>query len=356
MLKIEIEKRPQENNFFKIRILALFLALGLLSACLIFTFNGINPFFALSKIFVSSFGSLYGLGETITKSIPLILIGLGLAIAFKGKFLNIGAEGQLLAGSILAVWVGLSLGEKLPPFIIIPLMFLAGFLGGALWGLFPAFAKVKFNTNEIITTLMMNYIAEELVKYLIYGPWKGKTQFGFPYTDHLSDWAILPVISGTRIHYPTLIIAITAVIVVSILINKMKTGYEIKVIGGNPDAARYAGINIMKNTLFLMIISGGLAGIAGVGEVAGIHHHLTYPWSISSGYGYTAIIVAYLAMLNPVGVIFSAIFLGGILVGGDAITTSLGLPFNTINIFNGLILQFLIISEFFISYRLKIKK
>lgn len=201
--------------------------------------------------------------------------------------------------------------------------------------------------NEVISTLMLNYICAEFLTLLIVGPWKSPKKFGFPYTDDLPVSAMLSLLPGTRIHYATLILAILAAVALTVVLYKTRFGYEVRVIGENPDAARYAGIDFFRTTLLMMAISGGMAGLAGLGEVAGIHHYLSYPHSISSGYGCTGIIVAWLAKLNPLYVIFSAIFFAGILVGGDAIQISLGLPAATVDIFNGTLLIFLIMGDFF---------
>ena len=352
---IIIEKRKKYSTKQNLIIIIISIFLSLFISSLIFSLRGINPFFALYKIIFSSFGSLYGIKETITKAIPLMLCGIGLSIAFKGKFWNIGAEGQLLIGAVLATWIGLFIGKNLPSIILIPLMFLAGFVGGGLVALIPALLKVRFNTNEVISTLMLNYIIEQYVQYLVYGPWKGKTQYGFPYTDNLPPNALLPIIKGSRIHYPTLIIAIILSILIFFLLFKTKLGYEIRVIGENPLSAKYAGIDYIKVILIMMFLSGGIAALAGVGEIAGIHKHLTYPSQISSGYGFTAIIVAWLAQLNPLLVIVTSLFFGGILVGGDVIQTSFGFPFATINIFNGLMLVFISMGYFLIEYKVSFK-
>ena len=352
---IIIEKRKKYSTKQNLIIIIISIFLSLFISSLIFSLRGINPFFALYKIIFSSFGSLYGIKETITKAIPLMLCGIGLSIAFKGKFWNIGAEGQLLIGAVLATWIGLFIGKNLPSIILIPLMFLAGFVGGGLVALIPALLKVRFNTNEVISTLMLNYIIEQYVQYLVYGPWKGKTQYGFPYTDNLPPNALLPIIKGSRIHYPTLIIAIILSILIFFLLFRTKLGYEIRVIGENPLSAKYAGIDYIKVILIMMFLSGGIAALAGVGEIAGIHKHLTYPSQISSGYGFTAIIVAWLAQLNPLLVIVTSLFFGGILVGGDVIQTSFGFPFATINIFNGLMLVFISMGYFLIEYKISFK-
>ncbi len=331
------------------------LAAGLLAVCVIFFFCGVNPFYAVAEIFAGSFGSAYGLKETATKAIPLILIGSGLTLAFRAKFWNIGAEGQLLMGALLGTWVGLSWGPVLPGWVVIPLMFAAGFVGGALCGVIPAVLKTKYAINEVISTLMLNYICAEIITMLIVGPWKGAAKFGFPGTDDLPASAVLSLIQGSRIHWVTLVVAIVQAGILFLIIHKTRFGYETRVVGESPDAGRYAGINFLKNTVLIMVISGGLAGVAGVGEVAGIHHYLGYPAAMSSGYGFTAIIVAWLAKLNPLYTIVSGLFFAGILVGGDAIQISLGLPAATVQIVNGTLLVFLIMGDFFLKHRVRIQ-
>lgn len=330
------------------------LSAGVLAISLIFLAAGVNPLYAVFQIFIESFGSVYGIKETITKAIPLILIGAGLTLAFRAKFWNIGAEGQLLMGAIFGTWTAQHFGNALPPAFVVTLTFTAGFIGGALWGIIPAILKIKYAINEVITTLMLNYICAEFLTMLIVGPWKGKTRFGFPGTDALPDAAMLGVLPGSRIHYATLILAIVCSVGLCALIYKTRFGYEARVVGENPDAGRYAGIHFLKTTLILMAISGGLAGFAGVGEVAGVHHYLGYPASVSSGYGFTAIIVAWLAKLNPLFAIVSGLFFAGIIVGGDTIQISLGLPAATVEIVNGILLIFLIMGDYFLYNKIQI--
>ncbi len=353
-VSIRMHRRRQSSPTLQLAVLLCSLLAGLLAVGLIFALKGVNPFYALWKIFGGSFGSLYGLSETVTKAIPLILTGAGLTLAFRARFWNIGAESQLLMGAMFATWIGLSLGTRLPAWLLIPLMFAAGFTGGALWGLLPAFFKVRLGVNEVISTLMLNYVAAELLTLLVVGPWKGATQQGFPYTDDLPAAATIPLVPGTRIHYLTLILALVCATALFIVIRWTRFGYELRVVGENPEAARYAGIDFLRTTLLLMGLSGGLAGLAGVGEAAGIHHHLTYPGAISAGYGFTAIIVAWLAKLNPLAAVVSALFFAGILVGGDAIQISLGLPAATVHVFNGILLFFLIMGDFFVHNRLSL--
>ena len=354
--KIDVAPREEIKGWVSSLIALISLIAGLSAIGFIFLLKGINPFYAIFRIFSGSFGTMYGFKETITKAIPLILIAGGLTVVYRGKFWNIGAESQLLAGAAAATWIALRWGPFMPAGAVVPLMFLGGFTGGALWGIIPALLRVRFGINEVISTLMLNYVAAEFIKMLVIGPWKGKTQFGYPYTDDFPESAMLSILPGSRIHILTLAVALIAVVFLFFLLFRTRFGYEVRVIGENQEAARYAGINFFKTTVLMMVISGGLAGIAGVGEVAGIHHHLTYPESISSGYGFTAIIVAWLARLNPVLVIISGIFFAGILVGGDAIQISLNLPAATVNVFNGIILVFLIMGEYFQRNRISFIK
>lgn len=334
-------------------VLAASVAAGLAAVGVVFAVNGANPFYALWRIFAGSFGSLYGLGETVTKAIPLVLIGSGLAFAFRGRFWNIGAEGQLLAGAAAATWIGLNV--RLPGFLLPAAIFAGGFTAGALWGMCLAVLKIRFSVNEVISSLMFNYIAIELITLLITGPWKGKMQHGFPYSDDIPASAVLGLLPGTRIHIATLVFALAAAAILFLLLRYTRYGYEIRVTGENQEAARYAGIDFLGLSLIMMAVSGGMAGLAGAGEIAGIHHHLFNPNSVSGGYGFTAIIVAWLAKLNPLATIVSGFFFAGILVGGDAIQVSLGLPAAAVQIFNGMILFFLIAGDFFLLNKVEVK-
>lgn len=352
--RIRFEKRLTSPQWLPVASLAVSLLLAMLTIAIIFQLLGVNPFVAFQRIFRGGFGSAYGLQETVTKSIPLILAGVGLTLAFKGRMYNIGAEGQLLIGAIFATGVSRAFPHW-TPHLLLPAMFLGGFLGGALWAAVPAILKTRFRVDEVLTSLMLVYVANEAVKFLVYGPWRGTDTRGFPITDEFPAAAHIPTILGTRIHYPTLILAILLAVLIYLLLVRTKLGYEIRVTGENPDAARYAGMDYMKIALLVMVISGGLAGLAGMGEVAGIHHRLRPPEAISPGYGFTAIIVAWLARLNPLAAILSAFLFGGLLVGGDAIQIALNLPAATVQIFNGVILLFVIASELFNQYKLHLE-
>lgn len=353
MVKLKVEKRirPRVSLVLSVSVLALFLALGLSS--IIFWAYGVNPLEAYWMMLKGSLGSSYALLETVRRAIPLLLCGVGLALAFRAVFWNIGAEGQLLVGAIVATWVALFSG--LPSALLLPAMFLLGFLAGAGWGVIAALLKSKLGVNEIITTLMMNYIAANIVLYLIHGPWKGEQKWGFAYTDTFPKAVWLSTVGASRTPWLTLLLGIAVAFLVYLLMAKTTWGFELRVIGANPQAGNFAGMSYLKAMLLVMFISGGLAGIAGVGEVAGIHHLLRDPYQISLGYGYTAIIVAWLARTNPLAVILTSFLFGALFAGGDTIRVSLGMPFQIVNVLDGLILFFLLAAELLIEYKISLK-
>lgn len=355
-MRVHVSPREHTGLAFNVGVLLLSLLGGLVAVGIVFITRGVNPLLAIWSIFRGSFGSWYGIKETVTKAIPLILIGSGLALAYRAKFWNIGAESQLLLGAVFATWVGLNWGPALPAGAIIPLMLLAGFLGGALWGAIPAIFKIRFGINEVISTLMLNYVAAEIVKFLVVGPWKGATKHGYPYTDDLPEQAILGLLPLSRISPLLVVLTVSVALTLTWVIFRTRFGYEIRVIGENTEAARYAGIDFFRTLLITMMISGGVAGLAGAGQLAAIHHNLSYPETISAGYGFTAIIVAWLGKLNPAFVILSGIFFAGILVGGDAIQMSMGLPAVTVEVFNGFILVFLIMGDYLLYHRVSLKR
>ena len=345
--RLESRRNPPGYVVFLVSVGAAVLALILTG--FLFAAFGVNPFQAYGVIAQKTLFDFRGFTEVVRKSIPLMLAGVGLVLAFRAQFWNIGAEGQILAGATAAS--GFALFVPLPPALMIPAMFLAGFVAGGLWGFLPAILKVRLGVNEIITTLMMNYIALYIVRWLINGPWKGQNAIGFSYTEQFDRAFWLPTLGTTRLHYPTLLIAVALALFTAFLLARMTLGFEIRVMGESREAARYAGISFFKTTMFLILLSAGAAGLAGVGEVAGIHHRLTEPNSISLGYGYTAIIVALLARGNPVAALLSALFLGWVFASGDVMRASLGVPSQMTGVVNGLVLLCLICTEPLLRYR-----
>jgi general nucleoside transport system permease protein len=339
--------RPTAAFTFAVTVGAVVVALIITGV--LFAVFGVNPFAAYSEILQKTLFNLRGFTEVIRRMIPLLLCGVGIALALKARFWNIGAEGQLLAGAAAAA--GFALFVPLPGVLMIPAMFLAGFIAGGLWGFLPAILKVRLGVNEIITTLMMNYIALYVVRWLINGPWKGSGARGFPETDKFARDYYLPTLATTRLHYPTLILGILLTLFIFFMLRRMKLGFDIRVMGESPDAARYAGINFFSTTMFLVLLSAGAAGIAGVGEVAGIHRKLLDPNSISLGYGYTGMIVALLARGNPLGTIPAALFLGLVFASGDVMKAGLGLPTQMVDVINGLVLLCIICAEPLLRFR-----
>ncbi|MEL7564029.1 MAG: ABC transporter permease [Dehalobacterium sp.] len=350
-MKIALEKRITPSSYILIAVPILSILLALFFGGIFLALNGSNPIEIYGMLFKSAFGTSYGLTESTVKAIPLMLAGLGVSLAFRMQLWNIGAEGQLYLGAVAATWVALTF-PHLPSLVMIPFMLIMGFFAGAFWALLPAIPRAYLKVNETITTLLMNYIAILLADYLVYGPWKDPQGFNFPLTPRFVPAAILPTLGGTRIHLG-LLFAIIAAIVIYILIRHTKWGYEVRVIGESPAAARYAGMNIKKNILIVLLLSGGLAGIAGMSEVSGIAGRLQH--GLSPGYGYTAIIVAWLARLHPATLALVSFLFGGLLVGGYAIQL-IGLPAATVNMLQGLILFFVLGGQLLTNYNFKFSR
>ncbi len=300
-------------------------------------------------------GQFYSVTETLVKAIPLTLTGLSVAIAFRMLFWNIGAEGQLVLGGVAAAGVALwfpSLFPFLPqsPWVYLPLMIVASTLAGAAWGLVPALLKSYLKVNEIITTLMLNYIAILWYQHLVNVIWKDPEGYGFPGSAKIGEFAQLPRLSG-RLHWG-LVIAVAAAVLLWIVLARMRLGYEIRLIGENATAARYAGVSLGRSIVMVMLLSGGLAGIAGMVEVAGISHRLQQ--GLNVGYGFTGIIVAWLARLNPWGAMLVATMLAALLVGGDQIQITMGMPASVALVLQGAILFCVLGGEMFTRYRLRL--
>ena len=347
-----IERQPTASRLVTILLPVVSLFFALLLGAIVLLAAGHNPWAVYSAMFNGAFGSTNGLAETLVKTIPLLLAALGVSIAFRMLLWNIGAEGQLHLGAIFATGTALYLLPSAPSYVIIPAMVLAGFIGGALWGLVPGVLRAYFKVNEIITSLMLNYVAILLSEYLVHGPWKNPQGFGFPGTATFPEAAWLPRLLPTRVHMG-LLFGIIAAIVLFVILRRTVWGYEIRVIGENERAARYAGMNIARNILLVMALSGGLAGIAGMSEVSGIAHQLQR--NLSPGYGYTAIIVAWLAKLNPWVIVLVSFLFAGLLVGGDQLQVSMGLPAAIAPMLQGTILFFLLGGEVLARYRIRLR-
>lgn len=308
----------------------------MLFACL-----GVDPLRAYQEVIKGALGSSYGLSEIVTKAIPLTLTALGGLICYKMLIWNIGGEGQLCLGAIATVavvryffvdnWA-----------VMFVMMSAAGAVAGGLWCMLAGFLRARWNVNETITTLMLNYIGINLSEYFIYGPWKDPMSMGFPFTPNFPEAARLWIFGNTRIH-GGIFIALAVALVFQVILKRSKWGYEISVIGENPRAARYAGINISRNILLVTFIGGAVAGLAGMSEMAGLYGRMSRGFSM--GYGYTGILVAWLARLSPIYVPLVAFLMGVLLVGGDTLQVVMGLPLASLQILQGLILFSVLAAE-----------
>ena len=354
---LQVEPRLQMGRWLPIVSSVAALVLALFFSGILIALVGGDPIATYAHIANVAFGSLGGLTDTLTKATPLILVGLACSLAFRMKLWNIGAEGQFYMGAWAASAVVLLplLPATSSPWLFIPAMMIAGMLGGAAWGFIPGFLKARFRVNEVITTLMLNYIAVAWNNFFIFAVWsEGGFQMSpmFPRTawlPRLSDLASqIKEFRGLTLH-GGFIIALIAAVVVWFILNRSKWGYEIRLIGDNPKAAEYAGIPIKRNIILVMMVSGALAGLAGMSEISGTVHRLQ--GAISPGYGFTGIIIAWLAKLNPFAVILVSIFFGALLLAGREIQPS-GIP----KMIQGIVLVCLIASDFFVRYRVHIAR
>ena len=345
--RVERLPSPPRGSVAIVTILSLVAAL--VFGGIVLALSGENPLIVYQAMLSGALGNWNGVAETLVKTTPLLLAGLGVAVSFRMQLWNIGAEGQLYFGAIFATWMGLYLAPTAPGWLLVPLMIVAGMIGGGLWGLIPGALRGFFGASEIITSLMLNYVAILFSDYLIHGPWRDPQAFGFPGTPSFPDAAWLPRLGTTRVHLG-LLFGLVAALLLWFLLRRTRWGYEISVMGENPRAARYAGMPMTRTILLVMFLSGALAGLAGMSEVAGIGHQLQR--NLSPGYGYAAIIVAWLARLHPFGAILVAFLLAALTVGGDQLQMSLGLPAAIAPMLQGTILFFLLGGDILTRYRL----
>lgn len=348
-MRLRLERRPVPGVWIGAAVRAASVLLGLGAACLFVLAAGADPRRALVEMASGSFGSWAAIQGTLLKAVPLMLCALGLAPAYRMNLWNIGAEGQLHVGAAAAAWFALA-RPGAPAWEVLPAMMLLAMLGGGMWCLVAGALKAYLSVNEIIVTLMLNYVAILGVEFLIYGPWKDPRTFGFPLTPVFGDGAALPVIPGTRLHLG-LAVALAAAAILHLVIRQTRFGFELRVMGRNLRAARYSGMNIRRAALAVMLLSGAMAGLAGMVEIAGLHHRLQP--GFSPGYGFTAIIVAWLAGLHPLAIPPVAVLFGGLLTGGDLIQITLKLPLSLVNVLQGLVLFFVLAGEFLRNFRLR---
>lgn len=350
-LRLIQRQTPSRAMVYLSPVLALLLSL--LAGVVLFFIMGVSPLAALHAFFVEPLSTSYGLSELGVKATPLILIGVALSLGFKAGVWNIGAEGQLTIGGLCGGAVALYFyGQE--GFHIIPLMLLAGIVGGMGWASIVAFLRVRFNANEILTSLMLSYVAGLLLNLMVHGPLKDPEGFNFPESRLFSDSAILPVLfEGVRLHIGS-IIALVVVGLGWIILSRTLLGYQIKVAGSAPAACEHAGFSRNRIIWGTLLIGGGIAGLAGIIEVSGPIGQLTP--NISPGYGFTAIIVAYIGRLHPLGALFAGLLLALTYLGGETAQITLNLPVAVTGVFQGLLLFFLLACDVLINYHIQFGK
>ena len=353
------ENRKKRSNLMEIAVPIVAVSLTILFGGILFKILGKDPYEAIKLIFwdplMSPTFSEYSRPQLLVKAAPLILIALGLAFGFRANIWNIGAEGQYIMGAISSGSVGLAF-YPISGWYVFPLMVLAGIMGGFLWAMIPAILKIKFNTNEILVSLMLVYVAEQALAFASIGFLRNPDGLGFPGSRNLNQYdsaANHELFSGTGIHLGV-ITSIFAVLFLTYFLKYHRLGFQIKLIGQAPRAAKFSGINQNVLIIFCLGLSGSLAGIAGMFELTGPAGIINIDFN--AGYGFTAIIVAFLGRLNPIGIFFSGLLISLTYVGGELAQFMMNIPAAAIQVFQGMLLFFLLSTDLLVSYKLKLKK
>ncbi len=344
-----LEKRSEQSRAMTFLSPILAIGLTVVIGGFIFAGLGLDPFKALYIYFIEPMTSLWSIEELVVKAAPLILIGAGLAICYTANVWNIGAEGQLTIGALFGSAIPVYFTAWQSPLTLV-LMLVLGAIGGALFGAIPALLKNRFGANEILTSLMLVYVAQLLLDWLVRGHWRDPKGFNFPQSVPFEGWQLLPLLGEGRVHMGA-ILAVIAVFILWVMMSRSLRGFEIRVIGSSPRAGAFAGFSQRRVVLFCFMLSGGLAGLAGICEVAGPSGQLQP--TISPGYGFTAIIVAFLGRLNPIGVLFAGVLLAISYLGGEAAQVELGISDKTAQVFQGMLLFFILACDTLIHYRIK---
>ena len=348
-----LEIRPQASSFWSYASPVLALLITVLIGVLLFVALGKDPVKGLQVFFWEPIRSPYAVGELLVKATPLLIIALGLAVCFRSNVWNIGAEGQFVMGAVAAGGIAL-LAEKTTGAWIVPVILLAGILGGMAWAGLTALLRDRFNANEILVSLMLVYVADMILSYLVFGPWKDPNGYNFPQTKTFEVVTQIPrLMQGSRVNIG-IVLALFGVVALWLFLFRTYAGFRHEVSGLAPAAARYAGFSSRSALWLALLTSGGAAGLAGALEVAGPIGQLT-PY-VPAGYGFAAIIVAFVGRLHPVGVVFSAILMSMFYIGGELAQSRLGLPKSITGVFQGLLLFSLLGCDTLIAYRLRLAK
>jgi len=349
MIRLRLEQREKSSPWLNMVLPLAAVAATLVLCGGLIALAGANVLDAYATLFMSALDSKFNLVETAVKAAPLVLTGLAVAIAFRAKFWNIGAEGQFLFGAMAAVFIGTQ--ESLPAWSLVPLMIVGGMIAGGLWAAIPALLKTRYKVDDVVTTLLLNFIVFYGMMALLDGPWKDPLS-GYPDSPDIRPDAEFPILlQATRLHLGVLLAALAALAVWG-LMRFTTLGFVIRVVGENARAAAYAGHDVTKVVILTALISGGLAGLAGVGEAAGLHFQVMA--GISTGYGYTGIVIAMLARLNPLGVVPAALFFSVIITGAEAMSRSTGVPVFLSDVIQGTALMTMLIALLFTNYRIRV--
>ncbi|MVA99412.1 ABC transporter permease [Nitratireductor sp. CAU 1489] len=349
-MHFRIEQRPEPSARMRVAAPIVATALTLLVGSIVFAALGHSPLATLHAFFVAPLSSMNGLSEWLLKASPLILIACGLAVGFRANVWNIGAEGQLIIGAIAASGVGLFYPDP-ESVLLLPLMFVAGALAGMGWAAIPAFLRARMNTNEILVTLMLTYIAVLFLSWLVHGPWRDPAGFNYPQTALLPPAAMFEPFDYAYRLNGSVFITVVAVVAMWLFTDRSFLGYKMSVSGAAPLAARYAGFRESAAVWTGLLAGGAAAGIAGMAEAAGPLGQLSS--QISPGYGFAAIIVAFIGRLNAFGIVLGGLLMSLLFLGGDSVQMTLGLPSALTRIFQGILLFFLLAADFFIFYRIR---
>jgi len=352
MSKLRIIKRAPLPSWAKVVIPIIAIVVTLILAAIPILIAGGNLWKSYYYLFYGALGTRFNILETFVKSSPLIFTGLAVAFAFRAKFWNIGAEGQLLAGAIAATWIGISL-PGVPSYILLPLILIGGFIAGGAWAAVPAILKTKLKADDVVTTLLLNYVMIHTMGALLFGPLQ-QPGSSWPRSPEIVAAAKYPILFARSRFHIGIPLAAAAVLIFWFINKRTVLGYETKAVGVNIRAARFGGINTTAVILETALLSGGIAGLAGVGEVCGIQYHLLM--DISSGYGYSGIVIAMLGNLHPIGVFFSAIFFSIIIVGAQTMSRVTGVPAYISDVIQGMALLIMLIAILFTEYKVRMVK
>jgi general nucleoside transport system permease protein len=351
-MRLILERRAESSVAVALASPLIAIALTLITMTVLFALLGKNPLQALAVYFLDPLTDSYSLQEIAVKATPLVMIAVGLSLCYMANVWNIGAEGQFLIGAVAGSFLAVKTHGTDAGFWVLPAMLLVGAAAGALYALIPAVCKVRFGASEILSSLMLVYVADLLLDYLVRGPWRDPNGLNFPTTADFDPVATVPtLIEGSRLHVGALI-ALLVVAVATVLLGNTVKGFEIRLVGAAPKAARFAGFSADQMALFTFAVSGALAGLAGIIEVAGPVGHLQP--GISPGYGFTAIIVAFLGRLHPIGILIAGLFLALTFIGGEEAQISLKVPLDLTKVFQGILLFYVLACDSLILYRMRL--